>query len=288
MTTTVTFPCPACAGPTHVVRQSFYGDSDLVRCAACGTEALSPQPSDERLAAIYDEDYYAPWGLDTDRSVEAMKRGTFEWVLAQRPLRAGSAVLDLGCATGFLMSVAAERGLRPYGIDLNPLAVAQVEAKVPEASVHCGTLADHPFDGISFDGIFMIDFLEHVRDPELELSLVRERLTPDGATVISLPKLDSLSRTVLRYSWNQYREEHLTYFTQVGLTGLLRKLGFEISSVKRTRKVMTLGYLHRQLQTYRHPVLTPTAAVMWRVLPFARGTRIPVTMGEMTVVARRA
>jgi SAM-dependent methyltransferase len=278
--------CPACSEPTTIVRARFYGESGLARCSDCGTESLEPQPSDDRLAAIYGEDYYAPWGLDSDASVEPMKQGTFEWILDRWPVPPRGAILDLGCATGFLLALAAQRGLRAHGVELNPLAVDQCRQKVPEAAIHCGTLADEPFRGTTFDAVYMIDFLEHVRDPRCELSEVRRRLAPMGAVVISLPRLNSLSRRVMGLGWSQYREEHITYFTSEGLSRLLHETGYRVVQTKPTRKVMTLAYLYRQLQVYRHPLLTPVSALFWRALPFLRATRVPVTMGEMTVVAQ--
>jgi 2-polyprenyl-3-methyl-5-hydroxy-6-metoxy-1,4-benzoquinol methylase len=269
-----------------VVRPGLYGPSGLARCDSCGTEVLDPQPSDERLATIYSKNYYAPWGLDADRSVERMKLGTFEWILDRWPLPSGASVLDLGCAAGFLLQLAAERGFRVHGIDLNPVAVKQCRQNVPEALIHCGTLADQPFADTSFDAVYMIDFLEHVRGPRAELSIVRQRLSSAGAVVISLPRLDSWSRKVMGLGWSQYREEHITYFTRRGLVRLLEETRFRVVDTKRTRKVITLGYVYRQLQHYRHPVLTPLSAALWRLLPFVRSACIPVTIGEMTVVAQ--
>lgn len=283
---TDTSPCPGCSEPTLMVRQEFYGRSGLVRCQSCGTEALHPQPSDQRLAAIYGDDYYAPWGLDSDSSVEPMKQSTFEWILGRWPLPPGARVLDLGCATGFLLALAARKGFVPFGVDLNAAAIEECRAKVPDATVYAGTLADCPFPGERFDAVFMVDFLEHVRSPGAELALVRERLSPEGAVVISLPSLDTLTRRLMGLRWTQYREEHLTYFTRSGLEQLLRQTGFAVADIRPTRKTMTLGYLQRQFEKYPHPVLTPVTKGLWRALPVIRSTRIPLRLGEMTVVAR--
>jgi SAM-dependent methyltransferase len=279
--------CPACSAGASMVRASFYGLSDLVRCGACGTEALHPQPSDDRLGEIYGDDYYAPWGLDADASVQPMKESTFTWVLSRWPLPAGARILDLGCATGFLLALAARSGLVPFGVDLNPAAIEQCRAKVPEATVHHGTLADHPFPEVDFDAVYMVDFLEHVREPAKELAMVRERLSRQGAAVISLPCLDSLTRKAMGLRWTQYREEHLTYFTRGGLEHLLHETGFEVVENRPTRKTLTLGYVQRQYQKYPHPVLTPATTWLARAVPPLRSVRVPLRLGEMTVVARR-
>ena len=51
--------CPACGSTaTHLIKPQLYGDCALLRCDACGSELLSPQPSDARLTEIYGPDYY--------------------------------------------------------------------------------------------------------------------------------------------------------------------------------------------------------------------------------------
>ncbi|MGH2721271.1 MAG: class I SAM-dependent methyltransferase [Actinomycetota bacterium] len=268
-------------------RAQFFGDSDLFSCGRCGTECLLPQPADERLAEIYSSAYYQPWSIDEDRSVESMKRATFEWILGACPLRPGARVLDLGCATGFFLRLGIDRGLRMWGCDLNAYAIDRCRTDVPSARVHCGVLADHPFPGVQFDAIFMVDFIEHVRDPEEELRIVMSRLADGGFAVLSTPRADSRQKRFMGADWVQYKEEHLTYFSLAGLTALLERCGFEVVDARSTRKTLMLGYAHRLLQAYPHPLLTPASRIAYRLLPFLRSIHLPIYLGEMTVVARK-
>jgi 2-polyprenyl-3-methyl-5-hydroxy-6-metoxy-1,4-benzoquinol methylase len=279
--------CPACLGPARLKRANAYGDSSLYRCSMCATEFIDPQPSDERLNEIYSSSYYDPWAVDKDPTVEAMKRTTFAWILAQCSPPSGGRVLDIGCATGFLLQLALDQGLEAWGIDLNAYAIEQCRQLVPDTHVHCGFLADEPFAGISFDAIFMIDFIEHVRDPEKELRAVRERLSEGGAAVISTPRTDSTVHALTRRGWPQYREEHLTYFSLPGITTLLRRCGFDVVSGRPTRKTVTLNYAHRLMQAYHQPYASRIAHMIWKGLPFFREVTFPVRLGEMTVVARK-
>ncbi len=76
-----------------------------------------------------------------------------------------------------------------------------------------------PFGGERFDAITMIDFIEHVRDPEAELRLAGDRLAAGGRLLISTPRADSAVARATGRHWPQYREEHLTYFSLAGLVG---------------------------------------------------------------------
>lgn len=270
-----------------LVRRKFLGDSSVLRCFECATECLDPQTDDARLAEIYDTSYFDHWGVEWDKTLEPMMRKKFEWLLDLYPLSSGSRLLDLGCGTGFLLKVAAERRLEPYGIDVNTFGIEQARQTVPEAQVHCGTLADAPFDGLPFDSIFMIDMIEHVRDPVKELTLAVERLNTGGILVISTPRIDHFHRRWMRWSWWHYKQEHLTYFSLAGLKTLMERSGLRVVRTRSTVKTVTLAYMFRNLQAYPHPVLTPLSNIAYRLLPFLRDVRVGLWLGEMAIVGRK-
>jgi 2-polyprenyl-3-methyl-5-hydroxy-6-metoxy-1,4-benzoquinol methylase len=280
--------CPGCLGAkVPLVRSSAFGQGSLFRCASCGTEVLRPQPDDRRLGEIYGANYYAPWGAEDPETVDAMKRATFAPMLDACGLRAGTTVLDLGCATGSLLAEVSRRGARAYGIDLNGEAIKAAQERVPDAVLYTGFAADHPFPGVIFDAVVMIDFLEHVRDPEAELQVVGQRMRPGAKLVISTPRVDSLVRRATGRRWPQYREEHLTYFSRPGITALLDRCGLVVERVAATRKVLTLAYAYGQAIAYPVPVMTQLTSAAYRVLPALRHRAFGVSLGEMTVVARR-
>ncbi len=75
----------------------------------------------------------------------------------------GSTVLDLGCGTGPLARAAADRGARVIGIDLDPGAVAQAAAEVPEGAFLVRSALDPPPG--PFDAVAAVQLLGHVADP---------------------------------------------------------------------------------------------------------------------------
>lgn len=280
--------CPACLSQdVALARAGVWGACDLVGCRTCRTEFLAPQPSDERLGQIYGADYYTPWSAEAADTVDAMKRLTFAPMLDACEPAPGRSVLDLGCATGSFLAEAARRGATTYGIDLNPEAIAMARERVPAAHLHAGVVADRPFPDVLLDAVVMIDFIEHVRDPEAELSVVHEITRPGSKLVISTPRVDSLMRSASGRHWPQYREEHLTYFSRGGLGALLCRTGFSVVDVAPTRKAITLAYAYGQAVAYPVPVLSGATSVAYRTLPALRHRTLRVGMGEMTVVAVR-
>ncbi len=280
--------CPACRSrDLRVGRAAVWGTCDLIACATCRTEFQSPQPSDVRLGDIYGSGYYEPWGFEAADRVDAMKRATFEPMLHACQLGRGRSILDLGCATGSFLAEAARRGAKTYGIDLNTVAIERAHERAPGAVLHTGVLADRPFPGVCFDAVVMIDFIEHVRDPEAELSVVREVTRPGSRLVISTPRVDSLVHAAALTHWPQYREEHLTYLSRAGIGALLRRTGFSIIDVASTRKAITLAYAYGQAVAYPVPLLSLATTLAYRALPPLRHRAFRIGMGEMTVVAER-
>jgi SAM-dependent methyltransferase len=260
----------------------------LRRCTACGTEHLSPQPSDARLAAIYSDQYYEPWSVEDDDIVDTIKRQTFEPLVEACAIGPGAMVLDLGCATGSFLAEVTSRGARGFGIDLNAAAIETATARLPDVAFHAGVASDQPFPGVAFDAIVMVDFIEHVRDPATELQVVREWMHPGSRLVISTPRADSPLPRVMGRHWPQYREEHLTYLSRTGVVALLARTGLRVDTIRPTRKTLTLAYAYGQATAYPVFGLSPLTKAAYRALPPLRHRPVRLGLGEMTVVARLA
>lgn len=281
-------PCPACCGrAVQKVRSDVWPGIDLYRCTGCRTEFVDPQPSDERLAEIYGPSYYEPWHHESAENVRVTKELTFAPILASAELAPGQRLLDVGCATGQFAGLAARAGLKVFGVDLNTDAIDAARRAVPGASFHAGTMADMPFPGEEFDAVVMVDFIEHVRSPEHELAMIAERLAPQGKLVISTPRVDSGVRRMTGKYWPQYREEHLTYFSESGMHAVMQRIGFTISQIVPTKKMLTPAYLYGQALAYPIPGITPLIKLAWPVFPIPRHRPLGVRFGEMTVVAHR-
>ena len=94
------------------------GEVSLVRCSGCGLEWQHPLPVPEVLEALYGDDYFERWGAKSAEfeAVRGMKRGTYSALLDRlEPYRATGSLLDVGCALGYLVELAGERGYDAFG-----------------------------------------------------------------------------------------------------------------------------------------------------------------------------
>jgi 2-polyprenyl-3-methyl-5-hydroxy-6-metoxy-1,4-benzoquinol methylase len=259
------------------------GELAVVR-SGCGLEWQRPFPSEERLRELYGGDYFARWGARDPAAfgrVRRMKHASYRHVLREiTRLRRDGRLLDVGCAMGFLLEVAEQSGFEGYGLELNPLALAEARKSFGER-VQAGELGPGAFPGTSFDVITLIDVLEHVPDPVELLERARARLLPGGVLAAVLPNAASVVRRVLRSRWPHYAEEHLFFWTPASLSLALTRTGLEVRVIRKALR-----------KTYTAEYLTAYAAVTGAWLPpglralGSRSLRIPT--GEMLVLAVRS
>jgi 23S rRNA (guanine745-N1)-methyltransferase len=100
---------------------------------------------------------------------------------------AGLAVLDLGCGEGFYLgTLAAERPIEGYGLDISTTAVDLAARRYPDV---CWLVANAdrvlPFAGASFDLVLSLTARRNA--PE-----ARRVLRPDGRLIIAVPGEDDL------------------------------------------------------------------------------------------------
>jgi 2-polyprenyl-3-methyl-5-hydroxy-6-metoxy-1,4-benzoquinol methylase len=236
-------------------------------------EFLFPQPDDSELSTIYSESYYDTWGIGTMlEMVRLQKMKTFDarLNLLKHRLAPTAKVLDCGCATGFLMESAKQMGYDVYGIDISKFAAGESIRKFGDDHVYCGKLDEAVFTANperKFDAIFMMDYIEHVRDPMKILSEAYTRLKAGGIILLTTPKLNSLSRTLMSSRWSHYKEEHLFYFSSSSLKKILEAAGFTDVIEKPAVKYLSFAYINGHFQTYRHALLTPIVGLIHKLLP---------------------
>jgi SAM-dependent methyltransferase len=186
--------CRVCGGSQLVplaLRYEFRQTSfPLLACLSCGVRLLGVQPSGGSLAALYSAEYF-----DTDfRCGRSEARGFDESAFraetaglldAFARLRSPGRLLEIGCAAGWLLLHARERGWSVRGVELSAAAVAHARGLGLE--VDPGTIEQAALPANAFDLAYLGDVLEHVPDPRSTMSEVARVLVPGGHVVLRGP-----------------------------------------------------------------------------------------------------
>ena len=196
-----TRPCPVCGGVERRVlyRQRFrdgpLGDGyDVVVCRQCGAGFAEGIPSQEELDRYYaGQSKYTYDHAEGAESPYDFKR--FETIADQLipflPSRE-TRILDVGCATGGLLSVFKQRGFgNVLGIDPSP-ACAPAARRLHGVEVRTATLAQLAGWQESFDLILLVGVLEHLRDVQPAVRTMAARLKAGGLLYCAQPDRKSV------------------------------------------------------------------------------------------------
>jgi SAM-dependent methyltransferase len=152
---------------------------------------------------------------------------------------AGSRLLDVGCAGGYLSSIFAARGYQVTGLERSGGAGPDFPANVRliEHDLEAG-LPD--LDG-RFDYILCADILEHMREPSRLLSELRGVLAPGGKLVASLPnsgnlyfRLNVLLGRFPKEEKGLFDRTHLHFYMWKNWLSLFTGSGFRIEETRPT------------------------------------------------------
>ncbi len=102
-------------------------------------------------------------------------------------LEGTGSILDLGCAEGLFAHLASSKGWKVLGMDVDMASLAAAKRRAPIAEFALGSGEALPFPDASFDGVIMLDVLEHVPSKLLALKEVDRVLRPGGKLIISVP-----------------------------------------------------------------------------------------------------
>lgn len=149
-------------------------------------------------------------------------------------------VLELGCGGGKLgASLKKRQQASVVGVEYDPIAAQRAQKCLDEVVVGDIESGEIKFQENSFDCVVCADVLEHLRDPESALKLLRSWLKPDGCLVTSLPNVrnHTIIKSLLAGNWTYESaglldSDHVRFFTRREIEKLLFRVGFSVETMK--------------------------------------------------------
>lgn len=165
--------CSVCTGPTRAEPffYDWHGVRRLFRCASCTHQFVHPPISGEERAEIFSDSYFEAGGDVFDGFWSGGYEDELERLMAEARevlgLLPGSprTLLDIGCAGGVFLKVAADAGLQVQGIELNDAMAERARRRGLEVLQGAITEIDPSAVDAPFDVITLMDVLEHVPQP---------------------------------------------------------------------------------------------------------------------------
>lgn len=128
------------------------------------------------------------WGARAEAWAEHEPQSTpiFEAVLDLAGVGTGTRLLDLGCGTGTLCRLAADRGAKVAGLDASAALLEIARRRVPEADFRVGDLQLLPFASGDVDVVTAVNSLQFADDPVAALREAGRVAGPNGKVAIAV------------------------------------------------------------------------------------------------------
>ena len=289
-------PCALCGSPRTSAlyrecrnrREGIPGVFDVLRCAACGIAFVSPRPTPELLAALYDTGYHSHIatsgrGPAVVQLVKACCLWSYRWRFGHErgtvPPFGQGRLLDVGCGTGDYLAAMAALGWQGTGCDVSGPALAAARRRVPGAAWHQGPIEAMPVGPVAFDLITLWHTLEHLPNPVETLRHLRTRLAPGGRLLLAVPNIESVEARMFGRRWVEIdMPSHLLFFSTATLQAVLGQAGLVCTRIRPQVHPSTVsdacGFLIDDLlglQRSRQRLWLYGALYPWTVMSYALG-----------------
>ena len=213
------------------------------------TELNADEAPEESGRDESDRDYWERYDYPIDFDNPSDSRAVVLGCLAPESQR----VLELGCSTGVMTQVLAERGHQVTAVEIDPVAARVAEPFAHQLLVgdldHIESDGGHLLSELepgSFDTLIAADVLEHLRDPVGCLRRARDLVKSDGRIVLSIPNVAHGDvRLALLAGRFDYQDSglldrtHVQLFTLEALLEMIREVG--LAPVAWKRVLVPLG-----------------------------------------------
>ncbi|WP_075111718.1 glycosyltransferase [Noviherbaspirillum massiliense] len=236
--------CPVCRLRNAKRKLCKVGNYEVVVCDFCDVDFVFPMPTEAELRNYYDGSQYFEGGIQGGYdNYDLQTAGVLELfsnLLERFPNNKNMSVLDVGCAYGTQLSIAANRGWKCFGVEISEHARNTATRRLGANATIVKEVNDLP-DGHEFDLIVMLDVLEHLPNPyKLFEDLFSKGLIGRKTTLaITTPNARSVDAVKNPSNWiYRHPPAHVVYYSTYSLQYLLEKAQFndvKISGVYASR-----------------------------------------------------
>jgi 2-polyprenyl-3-methyl-5-hydroxy-6-metoxy-1,4-benzoquinol methylase len=175
----------------------------------------------------------------------------------------GKKVIEIGCGRGEYLSIMQQCGIKAYGLEYCEDAAKQCNRnglKVLKGYIQSSA---HRLKYGPFEAFFILNFLEHLPNPNSTLRGIFNNLTDEAIGLVEVPNFDMILQKKL---FSEFIGDHLFYFTRETLNTTLSLNGFEIidlhevwhdyiiSAIVRRRKQLDTSNFYKLQATVKNDI----------------------------------
>ena len=195
-------------------------DLDLCQCSGCGLVQLSGPP-----VSYYREVIRAS---AVSEEMKNFRKKQFKAFVNQYALK-NKKIVEIGCGRGEFLSIIQTFVAESYGLEYSPESVSQCINNGLKVFPGFVENNDYKIKNSPFDAFFILNFLEHLPEPNATLRGIYNNLNNEGVGLIEVPNFDMILQKKL---FSEFISDHLFYFTKDTLNFTLEMNGFETIDCK--------------------------------------------------------
>lgn len=207
---------------------------EVCQCSGCGLVQLNSRP-----VPYYKEIIRAAGISEEMRRFRAKQFSRF----IKRFSLKNTKVIEIGSGNGEYLSIMKQAGVDAYGLEYSGKSVKQCAKKGLRAIKGFIQNNVYKIKYAPFEAFLMLNFLEHLPDPNSTLRGIYNNLADGGVGIVEVPNLDMILRNKL---FSEFMRDHLFYFTRETLIFILELNGFEVLECNETWHEYTLSVVVRK------------------------------------------
>lgn len=203
-------------------------------CKNCGFVYISPVVGDDEL-----RDYYTYMSLyecathDGSVQIEDIHRYHRQFTFIHNYIKKNRLqalqVLDIGCSTGYLLSLFKKNGYNVLGVDPSHKC-KEIALEKYRINLKTGVFDNITFQNEKYDAVILSHVLEHIVDLSGFVLKIRSILSPEGIVYIEVPDVQNI---IVPFGYFSF--EHINYFSMASLTNLMTKFKFTLEEFGKSK-----------------------------------------------------
>jgi len=235
--------CPTC--DDNADSALIYKREDGIgfyNCSICNVEYASPRLIETELLKLYEGDDWKDLSKYDDWTYQNWKdsKGPHYCLIKENAklikkfLNTGSSILDVGCDIGLTVKSLEEGGYYSEGVEISSVG-AKIAKEKTGIKVHNMELESYKSE-IKFDGVLLLDVLEHLYDPTKVLKECASHMKIGSYIFIHVPHHGGISARFKRFLHKRGLKKgykhfgfpaHIYAFDRKSLKAILAKSGFK-------------------------------------------------------------
>ncbi len=197
-------------------------DIAVCQCSGCGLIQLNNEP------VHYYKEVIRAAGLSNEMN-KYRKQQFSEWI--EQCNLENKKLIEIGCGAGEYLKLMQENNVDAYGVEYGMESIEFCrQAKLKVNQDYIETAKHNLVDG-PFDAFYMLNFLEHIPQPNEVLQGIHNNLSDGAIGLVEVPNFDMILRKNL---FSEFISDHLFYFTKATLTSTLNRNGFDVLECNET------------------------------------------------------